>query len=85
LELGRLAYEVVEPLVDNVPGDDVPPGQKIVRTPIPIFQIVGMLPDVAAEEPGLAVHQHTVLVGMASAIAPFGESPAFGPRISQKN
>jgi hypothetical protein len=58
-----LRHDVAEPLVDHVPGDDVPPGAEVVRAAVPVLQIVGVLPDIAAEEPRCPVHQHAVLVG----------------------
>jgi hypothetical protein len=35
----------------------------VVRAAVPVLQIVGVLPDIAAEEPRCPVHQHAVLVG----------------------
>jgi len=41
---------VGEPLVDDVPGDDVPPRHEIVHSSVSVFQVVRVLPDIAAED-----------------------------------
>jgi hypothetical protein len=38
-----------EALVDFFPVDDVPPCGEIVRAAVVVFEVVGMLPDVVAE------------------------------------
>ena len=49
-------FEGFEALIDFVPVDYVPPGGEIFRTAVVVFQVVGMLPDIVAEdgEDGLA-------------------------------
>ena len=47
---GFAGLECGEALVDLVPVDYVPPGGKIFGTAVVVFQIVGVLPDVVAED-----------------------------------
>ena len=54
---------ILEPLVDDIPGDDVPPREEVVLASVSVLQIVRVFPDIAAEERGLAVQEHAVLVG----------------------
>src|SRR5437016_8412147 len=51
-----------QPLIDLRPIDHVPPRVDVVRPAILVLQVVGVLPDVDAEDRVLAVHQRTVLV-----------------------
>lgn len=53
----------LEVLAHHVPINDLPPGREIVRAPVLVEQVVGVLPDVDAENRGLAFHIGTVLVG----------------------
>ena len=52
-----------EALVDLVPVDDVPPGGEVVGTLVLVLQVVGVLPDVVAEDGVEALAQRRVLVG----------------------
>src|SRR5437762_9786189 len=54
-----------KPLVDFVPVDDVPPRVDVVRAAVLVFQVVGVLPDVEAEDRLLPVHHRVVLVRRA--------------------
>src|SRR5687768_10777599 len=47
------------------PIDHVPPGGEVVGSAILILEIVGVLPDIHAEDGLLAVHQRVVLIGRA--------------------
>jgi hypothetical protein len=51
LTKGRSRHDVAQPLVDHIPGDDLPPGAEVLRAAVPVFQVVRVLPDIAAEEP----------------------------------
>src|SRR5918993_2369815 len=51
--------------IDLRPVDDIPPGADVVGSAILIFQVVGVLPDVEAEDGVLALHQWIVLVRSA--------------------
>src|SRR5688572_4674631 len=50
---------------DFGPVDYVPPGREVVRTPVLILQIVGVLPHVDAENRLLAFHDWLILVRRA--------------------
>src|ERR1039458_1640408 len=52
-----------EALVDFVPVDDAPPGGQIVGAAVLVFQVVGVLPDVVAEDGIQALGQRRFLVG----------------------
>ena len=52
-----------EQLGDLVPVDDVPERVDVVRTPVLVLEVVGVLPDVDAQQGGLAVRDRAVLVG----------------------
>src|ERR1039458_7737576 len=54
---------VGEALVDFVPVDDVPPGGEVVWPAVVVFQVVGVLPDIVAEDGVEAVGEGRVLVG----------------------
>src|ERR1039457_3634748 len=54
---------VGEALVDLVPVDGVPPGGEVVGAAVVVFQVVGVLPDVVAEDGVEAIGEGTVLVG----------------------
>src|SRR6266478_5492789 len=45
-----------------VPVDDVPPGGEVVGTAVLVLEVVGVLPDVDAEQRHVVVHQRRVLV-----------------------
>ena len=47
--------------LDGVPVDDVPPGREVVRPSVLIVEVVGVLPDVDAEERRLPLHHGRVL------------------------
>src|SRR6188474_2346040 len=51
-----------EPRGNGLPVDDVPPRGEIVRTPVLVLEVVGVLPDVDPEERRLALHHRRVLV-----------------------
>src|SRR4026209_1215665 len=59
----RLAPRGREFRPDGVPVDDVPPRLEVVGTPVLVVEVVGVLPDVDAEDRRLAVHHRRVLVG----------------------
>ena len=48
---------------DFVPVQRVPPGCDVVGSPVLIFEIIGMFPDVKTEERGLAFHDRAILIG----------------------
>src|ERR1039458_5483613 len=54
---------VGEALVDFVPVDNVPPRGEVVGAAAVEFQVVGVLPDVVAEDGVEAIGEGTVLVG----------------------
>src|ERR1700726_343232 len=51
-----------EALFDCLPVDGVPPGREVVGPAVLVLQIVGVLPDVHAEDRLLVLHQRAVLV-----------------------
>jgi hypothetical protein len=53
----RPGPNVLEPLIDDVPGDDIPPRHEVVRASVSVLQVVRVLPDIAAEECGLGERQ----------------------------
>src|SRR5262249_57384567 len=55
----------VVPPRDIGPVDHVPPGRDVVRPAVLVFEVVGVLPHVAAEDGLLARHERRVLVGGA--------------------
>src|SRR5947207_3157801 len=55
----------VEAAAYFVPVDYVPPGLQVVRTPVLILQVVGVLPHVYAEDGVVALHDGAILVGAA--------------------
>src|SRR5687767_8937287 len=48
---------------DLRPVDDVPPGGDVVRPAVLVLQVVGVLPDVDAEDRGHPVRERSVLIG----------------------
>src|SRR6266436_3648609 len=52
-----------EALVDLVPVDGVPPGREVVGTAVLVLEVVGVLPDVVAEDGVAALGDGVVLVG----------------------
>src|SRR5919198_5986758 len=52
-------------LGDLAPVDGVPPRVDVVGAPVLVLQVVGVLPDVDADERGLALGDWVVLVGRA--------------------
>src|ERR1700676_4428022 len=68
-----------EALFDCLPVDGVPPGREVVGPAVLVLQIVGMLPDVHAEDGVLVLHQRAVLVRPAEhlelAAAPYQPAP----------
>ena len=59
-----LLLGVGEALVDFVPVDDVPPGGEVVGAAVVVLEVVGVLPDVVAEDGVEAVGEGGVLVGL---------------------
>src|SRR6187200_3789675 len=55
----------LEQLVHGVPVDHVPPRGDVVGALVLVLQVVGVLPDVEAEQRCLAFHQRAVLVWRA--------------------
>ena len=66
---GRLAG-CLEALGDLRPVDGVPPRVDVVRTLVLVLQVVGVLPDVDAEQGRLAVGDRVVLVGVPTTARP---------------
>src|SRR5207245_6450492 len=52
-----------EALGDRVPVDRVPPGGDVIGALVLVLEVVGVLPDVHAQDGRVAVHQRAVLVG----------------------
>src|ERR1700747_3361681 len=50
-------------LVDRVPVDDIPPGGQIFGTAVVVLEVIGVLPDVVAENREQALGDGVVLVG----------------------
>ena len=64
----------VELAGDRVPRHHVPPGREVVRAAVLVVQVVGVLPDVDAEDGRLALGERRVLVRRRH--APRGASPS---------
>ena len=66
-KVGLGLTSVVEGLGDFVPIHDFPPSSQIVRPTVLVFEVIGVLPNIAAQNRGLATadsrHQGVVLVG----------------------
>ena len=62
---GVVALYFSRAAVDRVPVDHVPPGREVVGPAVLVLQVVGVLPDVDAEDGLLAFHHRVVLVGRA--------------------
>src|SRR4029079_9990914 len=58
------------PLGDLVPVDHVPPRLQVVRALVLVLEVVGVLPDVDAEQRGLARADRRVLGGSARDLEP---------------
>src|SRR5208283_5368524 len=58
-----LAFGLFEAFVDFCPVDDVPPGGEVVGAAVVVLQVVGVLPDVVAEDGIEALRQRGILVG----------------------
>src|SRR5579883_115244 len=52
-----------EAFVDFVPVDDVPPCGEIFRTAVLVFQVIGVLPDIVAEDGVVSLRERGILVG----------------------
>src|SRR5437879_9902275 len=61
----RLSPDRAESGVDRVPVQGVEPRGDVVRAPVLILQVVGVLPHVDAQERRQLVHVGAVLVGIA--------------------
>src|ERR1035437_9370264 len=59
---GFAGFEGGVAFVDFVPVDDVPPGGEIFGTAVVVFQVVGVLPDVVAEDGIEALRDGAVLI-----------------------
>src|SRR5947209_16506191 len=57
-----LAARLAVPALDLGPVDDVPPGLEVRRTLVLVLEVVGVLPDVDAEQRHVALHEGRVLV-----------------------
>jgi hypothetical protein len=60
---GSSAFGEGEAAVDFVPVDDVPPGGQIVGAAVLVLEIVGVLPDIVAEDGVEALGERRFLVG----------------------
>src|SRR4051794_24618397 len=58
----RWATPLLEALAHCIPVDGIPPGGDVIRSPVLILQIVGMLPHVEPQERSTALHDRGVLV-----------------------
>src|SRR3954469_1039775 len=56
------AVGLAQALVDLIPVHHVPPGFQVVRTAVLVFQVIGVLPNVIAEDGKFAVRNRIVLV-----------------------
>src|SRR5215210_1462469 len=74
----RSTAGALEALLDILPVDRVPPGRQVVGAPVLVLQVVGVLPDVDAQERRRAIHQRAVLIGLADDVelAVLGDQPA---------
>src|SRR5258708_7053233 len=54
-----------EPFVDFVPVDDVVEGAHVIGSPVLVVKVIGVLPDVDAENRGPPFGNRTVLIGSA--------------------
>jgi len=54
---------VGEAFVDLIPVNNVPPGGKIVRAAVVVFEIVGVLPYIVAKDGIVACGERRVLIG----------------------
>src|ERR1043166_3227499 len=52
------------------PIDHIPPRRDVVRSPVLILEVVGVLPHVEAQQGSLALHERTVLVRRAEHVEP---------------
>ena len=59
---GFAGFEGREAFVDFVPVDGVPPGREIFGTAVVVLQVVGVLPDVVAEDGVVALGDGIVLI-----------------------
>src|SRR5262245_20894491 len=48
-----------------IPVDHVPPGLEVVGAAVLVVEVVGVLPDIDAEDRELALHERAILVGGA--------------------
>jgi hypothetical protein len=62
---GFAGFEGGKALVDFVPVEDVPPGREIFGATVVVFQVLGVLPDVVAEDGIEALRDGVVLIGGA--------------------
>src|SRR5260370_24003851 len=61
-EQNKLLLSRSEPLVDLIPVNNVPPGRQIVRPSVLVLEVVGMLPDVIAQDRVQTLRERVVLV-----------------------
>src|SRR5258707_6316134 len=57
---------LLESLIDFVPIHNVPPSRQIIRTPVLIIQIVGVLPDIISHNGMMSIHDGIVLISGGS-------------------
>src|SRR5688572_9182065 len=60
--LGSLVACLVVPRPHRVPVHRVPPGVEVVRAPVLVVEVVGVLPDVDSEDRRVTFHERGVLV-----------------------
>src|SRR3984957_6360516 len=63
-----MRLESLEPLIDFVPINHVPPRCQIFGAAIVVFQVVGMLPDVVAENGEQALGERVALMGVVDGL-----------------
>src|SRR3954463_6911668 len=60
---GAILFGAVEAVVGDFPVYDVPPGGDVVGAAVLVLEVVGVLPDVEADDGEGAFHDRAVLVG----------------------
>src|SRR5258708_30851330 len=72
---------LLESLIHRVPVDDVPPRGEVVGPAVLVLQIVGMFPDIHAQNPLFSFHQPAGLVpgALADPLAPRVAPPPPAP------
>src|SRR5438034_7798747 len=75
----RLHASGVEPFFHFLPVDHIPPRGHVIRAAVLVFQVIGMLPNVAAHYRELALHNRAVLVGSGDHLDSVGRFHQPGP------